>query len=167
MTAHIQPRPPRPAARRAAAGPVWLALIALLAIVHAELRGVAAETAAHPYLVIAHPHSATISVTRRFLAEAFLKKTTRWPDGEGIRPVDLAPDSPTRLRFTEDVLARSVGAVKSYWQQLIFAGRDLPPPELESDAAVIRYVLSNPGAVGYVSGDAGNSLTGVWVVTIK
>jgi ABC-type phosphate transport system substrate-binding protein len=125
------------------------------------------QTAAPPYRVIVHPQNQAGAVTRRFLAEAFLKKTTRWADGEVIHPVDLGPDSPTRARFTEDVLSRSVGAVKSYWQQLIFAGRDLPPPEMESDAAIIRYVLHNQGAVGYISGDASNNLGGARVLTIK
>jgi hypothetical protein len=44
--------------------------------------------------------------------------------------------------------------VKNYWQQRIFSGRDLPPPELDSDEAVVSYVLSHRGALGYVSGAA-------------
>jgi hypothetical protein len=51
-------------------------------------------------------------------------------------------------------LKRTVAAVRSYWQQRIFSGRDVPPPELDSDASVIAYVERTPGAVGYVSGDA-------------
>ena len=35
-----------------------------------------------------------------------------------------------------------------------FSGRDVPPPELESDEAVVNYVLEHRGAVGYVSGAA-------------
>jgi hypothetical protein len=44
--------------------------------------------------------------------------------------------------------------VKAYWQQLIFSGRDVPPPELESDDAVVAYVLAHRGSIGYVSGMA-------------
>jgi hypothetical protein len=53
--------------------------------------------------------------------------------------------------FVKDVLKRSVAAVKSYWQQRIFSGRALPPPELDSEEEVVLYVLTHPGAVGYVS----------------
>jgi hypothetical protein len=81
-----------------------------------------------------------------------LKKSTRWPGGEPIRPVDLGTESPTRRRFSEEVLSRSVVAVKSYWQQMIFSGRAVPPPELESDEEVMRYVGKYPGAIGYISG---------------
>ncbi len=44
--------------------------------------------------------------------------------------------------------------MRSYWQQVIFSGRGLPPPELPDDAVVVAYVLSHRGAIAYVSGDA-------------
>jgi hypothetical protein len=98
-----------------------------------------------------HPED---SIDRTFLARAFLKKTTTWPDGSPIRPVDQRMEARVRNRFSEDILQRSLLAVRNYWQQLIFAGRGVPPPELESDEAVIRYVLRFRGAIGYVSGTA-------------
>ena len=103
------------------------------------------------FRVVTHPSNRAVSVERAFLADAFLEKTTRWPDDEAIYPVDQSPEASVRERFSERVLRRSVFAVRSYWQQRIFAGRGLPPPELESDEAVLRYVRSRPGAVGYVS----------------
>jgi ABC-type phosphate transport system substrate-binding protein len=106
------------------------------------------------YRVIVHPESRDTALARTFLADAFLKKVTRWRGGQVVRPVDLPVASPVRHKFSEEVLGRSVAAVRSYWQQLIFSGRDVPPPELDSDAAVIAYVLRTPGAVGYVSGAA-------------
>jgi len=61
-------------------------------------------------------------------------------DGETALPVDLRSDSSVRRKFSESVLKRSVAAIRSYWQQRIFSGREVPPPELDSDAAVLRYV---------------------------
>jgi hypothetical protein len=55
--------------------------------------------------------------------------------------------------------------VRSYWQQLIFSGRDVPPPELDSDADVVKYVSKHAGAIGYVSGNG--DLAGVKVVIVK
>jgi ABC-type phosphate transport system substrate-binding protein len=138
-----------------------LAALALLAAL------VAAPTQAAPsaYRVIVNQATAVTALDRKFLTDIFLKKTTRWPTGELIRPVDLGPDSAVRRRFTEDVMNRSVAAVKSYWQSLIFSGRAVPPPELDSDEEVMRYVAKHAGAVGYVSGVA--ELTGVKVVAVK
>jgi ABC-type phosphate transport system substrate-binding protein len=117
------------------------------------------------YVVVVNASNGVTGVDRKFLADAFLKKTTRWPNGDTIRPVDQTPDAAPRRRFTDDVLRRSVAAVKSYWQQRIFSGRDVPPPELESDAQVVRYVLTYRGAVGYVS--PGAAVEGVKTVSVK
>jgi ABC-type phosphate transport system substrate-binding protein len=101
--------------------------------------------------VIVNPANSTTSIDRRFLADLFLKKITRWPSGDAARPVDQRGEAPVRLRFSEDVFARSVASIKSYWAQLVFSGRDVPPPELDGDEDVVRFVLKNVGAVGYVS----------------
>jgi ABC-type phosphate transport system substrate-binding protein len=105
-------------------------------------------------LVIVNPDNPSVRLSRDFLIEAFLKRTTRWGDGETLRPVDQRLDAPARRTFSQSVLKRSAEAVKNYWQQRIFSGRDLPPPELDSDDAVVTYVLKHRGAVGYVSGSA-------------
>jgi ABC-type phosphate transport system substrate-binding protein len=115
--------------------------------------------------VIVHASNPHTSRSREFVADAFLKKVTRWQDGEGIMPVDLKPTSATRRRFSEQLLKRSIGAVRSYWQQRIFSGRDVPPPELDSDEAVASYVAKYPGAIGYVS--SASKLVGVKELSIK
>ena len=125
----------------------------------------AAEQPPSAYVVIVHPANRTARVERKFLADAFLRRTTRWPDDTPIRPVDLGPDAPARIRFSEEVLSRSVASVRSYWQQRIFSGQGLPPPELPDDEAVVAYVLSHPGAVGYVA--AGIALNGATAVEVN
>lgn len=135
-----------------------IVLVAIAALL-VPVGTVHADKAPPPYVLIVNNANPTASASRRFVGEAFLKKTTRWPDGEVIRPVDQAQDSGVRRRFTEDVLNRSVAAVRSYWQQIIFSGRDLPPPELGSDAEIVKFVAKHPGAIGYVAGDA--SIAGV------
>ena len=60
--------------------------------------------------------------------------------------------------------------MKNYWQQLIFSGQDVPPPELKTDDEVIQYVIKNPNSIGYVS--SGSTSTdspenGVKMVDIK
>ena len=124
-----------------------------------------ARPPAPEYEVIVPSDRPDEAVDRVFLADAFLKKVTTWPDGELIRPVDQTAGSPTRKSFTEDVLRRSVEAVKSYWQQRIFAGRDVPPPELDGNDDVVAYVAAHPGAVGYVA--PGTVLRSAKVLAVK
>jgi ABC-type phosphate transport system substrate-binding protein len=124
-----------------------------------------AQSAPSVYQVVVNPNNPSSAVDREFLEDAFLKKIATWPSGEAIRPVDLAPESPVRRRFSEEILRRSVDAVKGYWQQRIFSGRDVPPPELDTSEDVVKYVLRYEGAVGYVSGSA--KLEGVKVVSVR
>jgi hypothetical protein len=117
------------------------------------------------FVLIANPTNVVATVERDFIARAFLRKLRWWPDGASIQPVDLPPSSPLRRRWSQEILFRSVEAVKNYWQQLIFAGRDLPPPEMESETDVVDYVLRTAGAVGYVS--PGTNLRGARVLILK
>jgi len=137
---------------------------ALLAFALAMLVVLVAGAAPAPFVVVVNPENPQTALERRFLADAFLKKATRWPSGAAIRPVDQKAQAPVREAFSASVLRRSVAAVKSYWQQMIFAGRETPPPELEGDEEVIRYVAKTPGAVGYVSGAA--TLAGTRAVSV-
>lgn len=131
-------------------GPVLVALIALLTTSSGWAQGDGAQDVGQ-YKVIVHPSNRTSAISKRDLARIFLKKTSRWPDGRTVRPVDLDAGSKVRQRFTSDILDRTVRGVRSYWYQTIFSGREVPPPELQSDAAVVVYVLRNEGAIGYVS----------------
>lgn len=117
------------------------------------------------FRLIIHPSNSLRSAPDTWLADVFLKKVTRWPEGEVARPADQKPASGVRRSFSERVLRRSVGAVRSYWQQRIFSGRDVPPPELDSDEAVVAFVAKYPGAIGYVSTAA--KLVGVRELSVK
>jgi len=143
----------------ASPGGKWLAvalfaLVSVLLGVCPEASRALAEEAGPGFRVIVHPENPMSRAERQFLASVFLKEVTRWNDGEALRPVDLKPQTATRRRFSESVLNRSVPAVKSYWQQRIFSGRGVPPPELETDEAVVLYVTKHRGGVGYVSPSA-------------
>jgi ABC-type phosphate transport system substrate-binding protein len=140
----------------------------LLFIVLVLLAGPRFEAAAETvrtYRVIVHPKNPASKLDRRFVSDVFLKKRTRWRDDSMITPVDLGPKSSVRGAFSEDVLDRSVAAVRRYWTQLVFSGRGVPPPELATDADVVKYVSAHAGAIGYVSGSA--EVTGTKVIVIE
>ena len=131
-------------------------ILLALALLGAVAAPVGADTRYAPEMrIIVNPGNPVTWLDRRFVADVFLKKVTRWPQhDEVIRPVDLEGGSSVRRRFSDEVLKRSVSAVKTYWQQMVFSGRGVPPPEMDSEEQVVRFVLRNPGAIGYVSGSA-------------
>jgi ABC-type phosphate transport system substrate-binding protein len=127
----------------------WLLAFTLVVLAGAV---VAPPAVAGPgFLVIVHPDNPAQRVSRRFVADAFLKRTVRWSHGELLAPVDLPSQSALRAEFSEEVLGKPLTALRMHWQQVIFTGRGLPPPELGSEAAVMQYVLRERGSLGYVS----------------
>jgi ABC-type phosphate transport system substrate-binding protein len=105
------------------------------------------------FKVIVHPSNPVTSVERQFLRDAYLKYVTSWKHGEALRPIDLTRRFPARESFTEHVLQKSVAQLRNYWVQAIFSGKGVPPPETDTTATVIAYVLAQPGAVAYLPAD--------------
>jgi len=135
-----------------------LALLACLAL------GAAPPAAAGDFKVVVHPDNPVSQLTTAQLSRLFLKKTLRWPEGRPVQPVE--PASPRlRERFALAVHEKSLNAVKSYWNQIIFSGRDVPPLEKADDAGVAAYVRAEPGAVGYLS--PGADVTGLKVILVE
>jgi ABC-type phosphate transport system substrate-binding protein len=140
-------------------------IVAMLTAASAAALSVHADSWKPSYQIVCNPNNPVAAVDRQFVQDAFLKKIRSWPTGDGTRPVDLAPSSPVRKHFSEQVLRRPVEAVRIFWQQRIFAGRDLPPPEVRTDDEVIKFVLRDRGAIGYVS--AGAALNGAKVLNLR
>jgi ABC-type phosphate transport system substrate-binding protein len=110
------------------------------------------------YKVIVNASNNVSTITRDYLSQLFLKKTSRWANGQVALPVNLPSDSPVRESFAQNVHGRSVSAIRAYWQRMVFSGGAVPPEERNSDSAVIAYVAANANAIGYVS--AGASVDG-------
>ena len=79
-----------------------------------------------------------------------------------VFPVDQTLSQIVRAEFSKQIHGKSPKTIRNYWQQQIFSGRGIPPPEKSSDMAVILYVQKHPGAIGYVSNKV--PLRGVKVV---
>lgn len=118
-----------------------------------------------PYKIVVHASNPVHALKKDQVSKLFLKKVTEWDGGQTVAAVDLTESSALREHFSKSVIGKPVAAVKAYWQQQIFSGRDVPPPEKTSDSQVLAYVRSNPNAIGYVSA-ATPLIEGVKVVQV-
>jgi ABC-type phosphate transport system substrate-binding protein len=91
------------------------------------------------------------AIPKQVLTDVFLRKVTRWGNGQPIRPVDLSLTSPVRGSFSSEVLGIAPGAVASFWMKRIASGEAVPPPAKRTDGEVIEFVATHTGAVGYVA----------------
>jgi ABC-type phosphate transport system substrate-binding protein len=124
----------------------------------------AEDAGATGYKVIVNAANPTTQLTRLKLGEMFLRKQTRWPDGIPVSPMELSGKSPVRQRFSLETFNKPVIAIAAYWQQMIFSGKGVPPPERSNDADIVVFVRETPGAIGYVGERA--DVSGVKVVVI-
>lgn len=113
----------------------------------------ATPASAQSFVVVVNAGNSLSTIAKEDLSRIFLKRVPDWPGGGAALPVDLPLNNPTRAGFTSRVHGRSVFAVRAFWQQQIFAARDVPPAEKINERDVMEFVRQNPGAVGYVPAD--------------
>jgi len=113
-----------------------------------------AVSAAEPFKVIVNADNPVASISKATLRDYFLGKATRWPTGPAVKPIDLPESSGVRETFSDEVLGKTVGAVRSQWLSTVFAGRGTPPVQLGTEQEVISAVRSSENAIAYVSASA-------------
>jgi ABC-type phosphate transport system substrate-binding protein len=111
---------------------------------------VPAEETPGAFKVIVNSGVGGTKIPRETLSQIYFGKARAWGDGSRIAAVDLSAVSPVRRTFSDSVLKTPVDAVKQYWMRNMTAS-NRPPVVKDSDAAVIAFVASSRGAVGYVS----------------
>lgn len=142
-----------------------LAILAALA----SLGAMPASSPAAGYMVVVNADNAVKEIDRELLSKLFMRRVMKWPDGRPVEPVDLSRNEVARAAFTRDIHRKSVGAVRAFWQQQIFSGRDVPPLEKDGDRDVLEFVRAHAGAVGYVSSECelGAGVKTITVVGVK
>jgi ABC-type phosphate transport system substrate-binding protein len=94
--------------------------------------------------------SAVPALTSNQLADIFLGRVSRFPNGLLAVPIDLRDGSPERDRFYAKITGKTPAQVKAYWSKIIFTGRGQPPKAVASDLDVKKFVAANVGAIGYI-----------------
>jgi ABC-type phosphate transport system substrate-binding protein len=127
-----------------------LRVLVLLALLGLTAVAVRRSSAAGFYIIIVNSANPVSSLSATEVSRMFLKKATRWPQGDPVQPVDLK-EGAVRESFSREIHDRATSAVKSYWQQALFSGSAVPPPEVASGAEVVAHVRAHRGGIGYVS----------------
>ena len=133
---------------------IYISLFVLACLQLSLLGHISLVQGADAYKVIVNADNPTTSLTKKKISNMFLNKVKKWDHGPKVKSVDQPASKPVRDKFSKDVHKKSARSIKSYWQQELFSGSRVPPAEKGSDSEVVRFVESNPGAIGYVSGSA-------------
>jgi ABC-type phosphate transport system substrate-binding protein len=94
--------------------------------------------------------SAVTAMTKDQVADVFLGKTTKFPDGAQAVPIDQAPSSQLREEFYTKVTGRTAAQLKSYWAKQSFSGKGTAPKAVAGDEEVRKLIAANPNLIGYM-----------------
>jgi ABC-type phosphate transport system substrate-binding protein len=101
-------------------------------------------------VVVVSAKSSVKILTRAQLANIYLGRTNRLPNGDTATPIDQRGGSRAHAEFYSEYLGRSEAQIEAHWARLIFTGRGQPPRTAPDAAAVAAAVAGNPDAIGYI-----------------
>jgi ABC-type phosphate transport system substrate-binding protein len=94
--------------------------------------------------------SAVTALSTTQVADIFLGKMSRFPNGILAVPIDLSDGSGERDQFYLKVAGRTPAQIKAYWSKIIFTGRGQPPKTVPNDVDMRKYIAANADAIGYI-----------------
>jgi len=131
--------------------PVRTAVTVLLLIAASGFPGFGLGTAAAIDLVIiANPGVPETAIDSKDLQRIYLGKQTQWQDDTSIVPVMLK-SGPLQEEFIGSFVDRSLQRFVTYWRQMVFTGKGIPPKSFSEELDLVDFVAGTPGAVGFAS----------------
>jgi ABC-type phosphate transport system substrate-binding protein len=114
----------------------------------------ATAAGAQEVVAVVSAKSPITALSANQVADIFLGRTARFPDGTPAVPIDLSEDSPEREKFYTQFTGKSPAQVKAHWSKIIFTGRGQPPRQASTSAEARKIVAENPHAIGYIDNSA-------------
>ena len=122
----------------------------LFQLLAAFVASVSLAAGAEDVVAVVSAKSPITALNSEQVADIFLGKTTRFPDGSAAVPIDQTEESPDRDRFYAQYTGKSPAQVKAHWSKLIFTGRGQPPRQVANGAEAKRAVAQDPHAIAYI-----------------
>ncbi len=101
-------------------------------------------------VVSASQDTASTMLADNRLKMIYLRKQLYWPNGKHIQPVNLQTEHPLRNHFSQVILGSLPSEQVDYWNGMYFNGIR-PPHVVNSEEAMLRYVVQTQGAIGYLN----------------
>jgi ABC-type phosphate transport system substrate-binding protein len=94
--------------------------------------------------------STVTKLSKTQLADIFLGKATRFPDGGQAVPIDQSEGTAARDEFYFQIAGKSAAQMKAYWSRIIFTGRGQPPRAVPNSSETKTLIAANTNTIGYI-----------------
>ena len=100
-------------------------------------------------VVIANANVSATSVSRAELRDVFTGASSSLSGGAQVRPV-LLRQGAVHTEFLSLYIDKSDSGFRAGWRSILCSGQGVMYRTLDSDAAVVEYVVHTAGAIGYI-----------------
>jgi len=97
--------------------------------------------------VIGNINNELRSMSPKEVKEVFMGRTRSLPNGIFALPLD---HHELRSDFYQSLTNRPIEQINAYWARIMFSGQASPPIKLADSRTIIKVVIENKGAIGYV-----------------
>jgi ABC-type phosphate transport system substrate-binding protein len=101
-------------------------------------------------VVVVSDKSDVTSLSKNQLADIFLGKAARYPNGRLAVPIDQSEGAAARDEFYARFIGKSAAQLKAHWSKIIFTGRGQPPRATSNSSDTKRLLRENPNAISYI-----------------
>ena len=98
--------------------------------------------------VIVNARNPLGSMNSKQVQDIFLGRTRSFANDRIALPIDQS--SPLRAEFYRRLTGRSLEQINAYWARILFTGQASPPLQVPDDAAMLKTIRDNEGAIGYI-----------------
>jgi ABC-type phosphate transport system substrate-binding protein len=107
-------------------------------------------TSAADVVAVVSAKSSVGQLSKSQVADIFLGRVNRFPDGTTAIPIDQPEGSDVRNQFYESFAGKSPAQIKAFWSKIVFTGRGQPPKAVADGAELKKVIAANPTAIGYI-----------------
>lgn len=121
------------------------------AILMVMLAAACQYAAASDVVLVVSLKSGVSSLTQEQVTDIFLGKTSTFPNGVPVVPIDQQEGTSEREAFYHEFIGKTAAQVRTYWSKIVFTGKGYPPIEVTPPQRIKWVVRDNPNYIGYIN----------------
>ena len=101
-------------------------------------------------LIIVNESVPVDSLDAASIIDIYENRLVKWSNGDKIKVTMLKKGS-THEEFSRNILGITPVKLINIWKRALFTGMGAPPRILKKEAALVKFVSDNQGAIGYIN----------------
>ena len=123
----------------------------LIAILSLCLSLLPAQGAAAQYIVANSTIEQTV-ISRQDIRSMYLNQKPKWSTGLRVK-LAIIDQGKDRDNFLRTFIGKNSARFDRHWKRQLFTGKGIPPETFANQEALLNYVRTTPGAIGYVDSE--------------